>query len=147
VADAAEAAAVLAYVGRLLTEARRRARANGGSWPLVLESAWALASGRQEPPEVEPGAALREPLLVTYAEAGRLLSVSERSVERLVARGELPVVEVGGSRRIQPGDLVEFAESSARRVPGEKPRREVGSSGAGRRPSTKKVGDGGTSAA
>ena len=138
---------MLAYVGRLLTDARRRARANGGTWPITLESAWALASGRQEPTEVELGSALREPLLVTYSEAGRLLSVSERSVERLVASGELPVVEVGGSRRIRPGDLVEFAESSARREAGEEPRRGVGSSRAGRRPVSTEVRDGDTSAA
>jgi excisionase family DNA binding protein len=145
VTDASEAEAVLGYVGRLLADTRRRARANGGWWPVEMESAWALASGRQEPPEIDPTTGLGEPLLVTYAHAGKLLSVSKRSVERLVAHGELPVVQVGAARRIRTGDLVTFV-SSARRQPGEAPRPVRSGDRAGRRNPAPVVDDGPTAA-
>ena len=48
------------------------------------------------------------PLMLSYRDAADALSVSERSVRRLVATERLPAVDVGGSRRIRTSDLVSF---------------------------------------
>lgn len=45
------------------------------------------------------------PVLLDYDETAGYLNVSRRKVERLVKAGELPCVEVGSSRRIDPADL------------------------------------------
>jgi excisionase family DNA binding protein len=50
------------------------------------------------------------PLLVDYRAAADALSVSERSVRRLVAARRLPAVDVGGTRRIRTADLVAYVE-------------------------------------
>ena len=48
-------------------------------------------------------------LAYTYHDAGKLLGdVSERTVRRLVAAGELAVVDVGGQRRIARADLERY---------------------------------------
>ncbi len=44
-------------------------------------------------------------LLLTYAEAGTLLSVSEKTVKRMVDRGELRPVEIGRCRRLAMVEL------------------------------------------
>ncbi|MEO6435373.1 MAG: helix-turn-helix domain-containing protein [Tepidisphaeraceae bacterium] len=51
-----------------------------------------------------------ETLLLTYDEAARLLRVCKRTVERLVARGELPVVRVGRMPRISRAALMQWLE-------------------------------------
>ena len=50
------------------------------------------------------------PLLYKREEAAELLSVSPRSVDRLIAAGELRAVRVLNDRRIARADLVEFVE-------------------------------------
>ena len=47
-------------------------------------------------------------LLVTKAEAAERLSVSERTIERLVAAGRLPIVHVERAARIRVSDLEAF---------------------------------------
>ena len=101
---------MLAYVGRLLTESRQRCRRNGLSWPVRLEAAWLLATGRQEPPELDSGSRPPEVVAVSYAEAARRLAVSERTVQRLVRSGALPTVVIGGCPRIRVADLVGYIE-------------------------------------
>lgn len=49
-------------------------------------------------------------LLLTYDEAARLLRVCKRTVERLVGRGELPVVRVGRMPRISRAALMQWLE-------------------------------------
>ena len=49
-----------------------------------------------------------EPLLLSIADASRLLNVSEKTISRMVSRGELPVVEIGRSRRIEMQALRHF---------------------------------------
>lgn len=51
-----------------------------------------------------------ETLLLTYDEAARLLRVCKRTVERLVGRGELPVVRVGRMPRISRSALMRWLE-------------------------------------
>ena len=53
-------------------------------------------------------AAVAPRLLVTKAEAAERLSVSERTIERLVAAGRLPMVHVERSARIKVSDLEAF---------------------------------------
>lgn len=47
----------------------------------------------------------REPLQVTIREAAALLSYDERTVRRLIARGELAAIGRGKLRRIAMDDL------------------------------------------
>lgn len=48
--------------------------------------------------------------LLTYSKAAETLAVSKRTIERLVAEGELPVVRIGGARRITVDDVEAFIE-------------------------------------
>lgn len=47
---------------------------------------------------------------IKYDEAARRLSVSERTVLRLAASGDLPAVSIGGCRRIRTVDLAAYVE-------------------------------------
>jgi excisionase family DNA binding protein len=55
-----------------------------------------------------------EPLL-SRAEAARVLGISEDGVKRLIRRGELPVVEIGGRRLHEPEQLRDFIAARRRR--------------------------------
>jgi excisionase family DNA binding protein len=57
------------------------------------------------------------PLLVTKREAARLLSVSMRTVERLIAAGRLPVVHVEGASRIRVDDLRTYVDRLTAELP------------------------------
>ena len=46
-----------------------------------------------------------DPLLLTYGAAGAKLSLSARTIRRLVDAGDLPVVRIGGAVRIAQADL------------------------------------------
>ena len=52
-------------------------------------------------------------VLVTRAEAARMLSVSERMVWRLTAEGVLPAVRIGRCVRYRPSDIACWAERAA----------------------------------
>lgn len=52
----------------------------------------------------------KEPLQVTIREAAALLSYDERTVRRLVARGELRAVGQGRLRRIALADIRDWQE-------------------------------------
>ncbi len=52
--------------------------------------------------------------LLTYAQAGKLLGVTGRTVWTLVHRGDLLAVRFGHSVRIDPADLRAFIERSKR---------------------------------
>lgn len=79
--------------------------------PELLELLRTVADSRRQPaPELAvpstSGDGEAMPLAVTYEEAGRMLSVSERTVQRLVSAGVLPTVEVGAQgRRISVADI------------------------------------------
>ena len=53
------------------------------------------------------------PQLVSLEQAAGLLAVSLRTVDRMVKRGELPVVRVGRLRRIRSHDLETLAAGDA----------------------------------
>jgi excisionase family DNA binding protein len=51
-------------------------------------------------------------LVVTYVDAGRRIGgVSKRTVQRLVASGALPAVDIGGSPRIRVADIEAYITS------------------------------------
>src|SRR5438093_10464718 len=82
--------------------ARTTARLLGSSTMARTENPWAASlSAKSENPET---------LLLTYREVARLLRVCQRTVERLVARGELPVVRIGRVPRIARSALMEWVE-------------------------------------
>lgn len=51
-----------------------------------------------------------ETLLLTFADVARLLQVCPRTVERLAARGELPVVRIGRAPRVARAALLQWLE-------------------------------------
>ena len=53
--------------------------------------------------------------LYQIREAAEFLGVSRATVERLVLRGELPFVKVGGSTRFDLEDLDSYVEANRRR--------------------------------
>jgi excisionase family DNA binding protein len=101
-------AEILAYVGRQLADVRRRARENGWVWPDQLEAAWLAVRDRQGPPQVVSDVDGAQPLTMTIQAAAGRLRVGKRTAERLVARGELPTVEIGGAVRVRVRDLEAF---------------------------------------
>lgn len=108
-----EAEARLAYVGRLLDAACRRARVNGSHWDLDAESARLLALSGTGWQELLPDNAIGEPepVLLTYAEAAARLRCAERSVRKLADGGQVPVVEVAGHPLIRATDLNDYIAS------------------------------------
>lgn len=57
------------------------------------------------------GTAADGPVLLTPPQAAHRLGVSLRQVENFVARGDLPSVKMGASRRIDSADLAAFVEA------------------------------------
>ena len=55
----------------------------------------------------------RSPLL-TIADAVTRLNVSEKTVRRLIGRGELPALKVGGSIRLDESELEGWLRTGAR---------------------------------
>ena len=83
---------------------------NNGAGPLGLR---ATPAG----PEAQEFAAAGEPLvrLLAVNAAAEYLGVSRATVERLVQRGELPIVKILGSTRYDVEDLKGYIESHRRR--------------------------------
>lgn len=61
--------------------------------------------------------------LLTLLEVSEQLAVSLRTVERLVARGELAIVRVGRQVRVRPGDLDAYLDAA--RLPTQAERRRA----------------------
>jgi excisionase family DNA binding protein len=106
---------VLSHIAASLNSLRKRARLNGSYWSVELESLRLLANERQAAPSVAADADSGEPLCITYKEAARRLSVSERTVNRLIAKGGLPRVVIGDDcHRITVADLQAYTEGLRR---------------------------------
>jgi excisionase family DNA binding protein len=130
---------VLAHLAVALSIHERRMRGRGVPVPpLVGELAAFLrdcARIRQDPPSMDKasqGAHDHETakLLLTKGDAAMSLSVSVRTVERLIAGGRLPVVHVEGSCRIRAVDIASYvaglAVGSTGSTPAEAPPAEAG---------------------
>jgi excisionase family DNA binding protein len=50
-------------------------------------------------------------LLITKSEAAEQLGVSLRTIERLIAAGQLPLVHVAGAARVRVADLGAYVQS------------------------------------
>jgi excisionase family DNA binding protein len=106
---------LLRYIGRTLNDLRRRYARNGVYWPIELESLRLLANERQAPPHLAADADSGDRLCITYKEAARRVSVSERTINRLIAKGELPRVMIGDNcPRITVADLEAFTKGLQR---------------------------------
>jgi len=46
--------------------------------------------------------------ILTYSEAGEWLKVDERTIRRYIDAGDLPVLKIGGARRVHISDLENF---------------------------------------
>ncbi|MDP9402120.1 MAG: helix-turn-helix domain-containing protein [Actinomycetota bacterium] len=94
----------------------RRLRADGhrvlpGALGQLLDAA--LAGAGQARPEADEGSPSGEDgqvMLLDYDEVAGRLGVSERTVRRLVAAGQLSVVRVGNAPRVHPEDLQSYVD-------------------------------------
>jgi len=104
----------------------RTCRANGLVLPVSLAGfaarCWEVARGdsdRQEPtPLAELVTILHGPpmqLLLAVADVAKLLDISKRSTERLIADGTLPSVTIGANRRVRRQDVEAYVDSLAPR--------------------------------
>ena len=57
----------------------------------------------------------RLPAPITLAEAGQLLSVSPRTVQRLLSSGDLVGLAIGGSRRVDRNSVDEYLRRAPER--------------------------------
>ncbi|CAN5860351.1 hypothetical protein BH23ACT8_BH23ACT8_15700 [soil metagenome] len=108
-----------AHLAAAIRQHRRSMAAHGHPHPaalLDLEAAF-TSRARRGP----GGATLADPagivddqpmdsVLLTTPRAAELLSLSPRTVKRLVADGRLASVKIGGARRIRRADLDRYAE-------------------------------------
>jgi excisionase family DNA binding protein len=107
------------HLARAVESHRRWCRETGHAFPAQLEEfARFLARNGQERTNLPADSTTVDtppmaPIALTYREAGALLSVGERTIRRLVDKGELPAITVGGprTRRIRREDLVAYADS------------------------------------
>jgi excisionase family DNA binding protein len=110
---------VLVHVAAALARYAREGRTDGIAVPPEINAlADLLVSGlsvrtRQQPTEGAlgpggPDAGLMTSLMLTIRETAGALRCSTRTVERLVAAGELRAVKVAGATRIRRGDLDAF---------------------------------------
>ena len=113
-----------AHLARALDEHRRWCRANGRTMPATLVQLAALLTttapngqarttqrDEDDLPDTEPMT-----LAYTFSEAGDLLGISERTVRRLVAAGELQSITVGSLPRIHREDLSDYAQRLRKRA-------------------------------
>lgn len=63
--------------------------------------------------EMNGNAEVMAPRLLTYTEAGRLMSVSDSTVKRLVVAGDLTPVHIGGAARLRISDIDAYIEGLA----------------------------------
>ena len=85
---------------------------------MSLTAAERLEQARRACQEIGVGMDDLNALAVRYSTVARLLSISVRKVQKLVAGGELAVVEIGGPR-IELVELVDFMDRHrVRRGPG-----------------------------
>ena len=94
-----EGIAVPDDVAALLTYARRSDTDRLGATDVRSDDALAHA------------VAMNQALAVSYAAAASRIGVSKRTIERLVAAGDLPTIDVGGAQRIRTADLAAYVDA------------------------------------
>lgn len=99
-----------AHFGAALELYSRQLRRDGRRVPpeiAALAGIFSASNGQERPTFDGPerGVESDQVLAFTYAEAGAQLNVSERTIRRAVALGDLVAVEILGSKRIRGEDL------------------------------------------
>jgi excisionase family DNA binding protein len=93
----------------------RWCRTTGTRMPTGLGPVVHVAAPGTTPPAAAPTPDIATaPVLLTYREAASRLNTSLRTVERLVARGELPGRRIGRRRYITPADIDAFVATLGR---------------------------------
>jgi excisionase family DNA binding protein len=109
-------AGLLHHVASELDDIRRLYQHNGRAFPLRLEALRLLVlNGDQSRSEVDANADSGDALCMTYATAAKRLAISNSSLRRLIAAGDIPTVRIGGSIRIVEADLQAYVETLDRR--------------------------------
>ncbi len=114
------------HLRRALELYARRLKSDGCVLPpalVKLLGALNDASRRQQPTNLADDDGTQEDqvmasALLTYEEAAQRLRCSERTVDRLVASGELKNVAIGRRRLIHSADLAEYVDSLRAAKPG-----------------------------
>lgn len=88
-------------------------RTNAVEFPPELQDLLVIlaTTGQRRPPLGDERRSADDPsvlLCLTYAEAGRRMGTSDRTVRRLVASGQLRSVRIGGCARIKTDDLAAY---------------------------------------
>lgn len=63
--------------------------------------------------EMERAQMARERLCVTKADAAKMLSVSVSTINKMIGRGELPLIKIGTAARIRTKDIIEYVNGWA----------------------------------
>jgi excisionase family DNA binding protein len=111
----------MAHLALALTRYARHLRQDRLSVPPAIDelAALVLRCARARPtttrvddeePRTQGGAVVRQ-LLLTKAEAAESLRVSVRTVERLIASGQLPLLHVEGASRLRLADVEAYVDS------------------------------------
>lgn len=108
---------VAAHLVHALRQHRRWCRDQGEALPAELAAVEAqlLATAGHSRPNLagawlDADSSADGSLALDYVAAGVVLGVSRRTVQRLVADGHLPVVEIAGCRRVRRSDLETYVE-------------------------------------
>lgn len=103
---------VVAHLSRAVAEHLRWCRRNGVTAPPEVAAFLAAleASSGPDRPKLAPVPDASEPLCVGYEEAATRLSVSPRTVRRMVSDGRLKARRVGRRRVIAVADLVALSQ-------------------------------------
>ena len=106
-----------AHLARAIDSHRHWCRVNALAVPPLLHqmSVALAASGVQSRPADAPPlpASDHRVMAFTYDDAAAVLSVSARSIRRLVAVGELPAISIGGSKRITRDALADYLKGKS----------------------------------
>ena len=106
-----------AHLARAIDTHRRWCRVNAMAVPPLLHqmSVALAASGVQSRPADAPPLPTSDHrvMALTYDDAAAVLSVSPRSIRRLVAVGELPVISIGGCKRISRDALADYLKGKS----------------------------------
>ena len=104
-----------AHLARAVDDHRRWCRVNGFDVPAPLHQLSVTLAARdgQARPQVAEPLPLAEsgPVALTYAAAAALLSVSPRTIRRIVGAGQLPTIDIAGCKRITRTAIEQYLHS------------------------------------
>lgn len=106
-----------AHLARAIDSHRDWCRVNALPVPPLfhqLSVALAASGGQARPQDATPLPTTEHQVMaLTYDDAAAVLSVSPRSIRRLVAARELPAISIGGSKRITREALADYLKGKS----------------------------------